>query len=206
MKTRVRTSRIWRTAKEYAKPSQQYYFLMFSFSVIIQTACENISACLCFRLRSEFNSASFFVQVFSRLICLCCLQFEQMSLYHPILVFWWQWGKILVNPFSKSVEGIRYHAEMSFLCCIHFLEQTKTSQMNWFKISVSSYSISKYWFCIAKIQVCLLNLECFHFDPRSNVHLSMFLSKSFSFNETMCSHQIVYFLFYKGHSVFYKVF
>ena len=57
---------------------------------------------------------------------------------------------------------------------------------------------------LPKIQVCLLNLECFHFDPRSNVHLSMFLSKSFFFSETMCSHQNGYFLFYKGHSVFHK--
>ena len=89
-----------------------------------------------------------------------------------------------------------------------FLEQAEKSQMKWFKISVSSYSgFPNIEFCIAKIQVCLLNLECFHFDGSSFKCSSLtFLIKSFSFNETMCSHQIGYFLFYKGHSVFYKVF
>ena len=81
---------------------------------------------------------------------------------------------------------------------LHFLEQAETSQINRLKYPVSSYSrFQNIDFCVVKIQVCLLNLECFHFDPRSNVHISMFLRKSFSFNETMCSHQFEYFLFYK---------
>ena len=131
-----------------------------------KAASENISACLCYRLWS----ASFF-QVHSRLICLCCLQFEQMSLSYPILVFWRQSGEILVNPSSKGVEGIDQISEMSFLCYILW---NKRKHLKWIDSKFPLAAILDFQILILRCKDTSLSVELGMFSFRPSFKCSSF--------------------------------